>query len=48
MDKVHLSIVSPEYKGASMVAELVSRIRAAVTPITEDFEIILPTRGCEG
>ena len=41
MDKVHLSIVSPEYKGASMVAELVSRIRAAVTPITEDFEIIL-------
>lgn len=41
MDKVHLSIVSPEYKGASMVAELVSRICAAVTPITEDFEIIL-------
>lgn len=39
--KPHISIVSPEYKGATMVAELVRRIRESVSPITEDFEIIL-------
>lgn len=39
--KPHISIVSPEYKGATMVAELVRRIRESVGPITEDFEIIL-------
>lgn len=36
-----LSIVIPEYNGARMVQELVSRIRKSVTTITEDFEIIL-------
>ena len=39
--KPHISIVSPEYKGATMVSELVRRIRESVSPITEDFEIIL-------
>ena len=39
--KPHISIVSPEYKGAKMVEELVSRIRTALSPITEEFEIIL-------
>ncbi len=36
-----ISIVSPEYKGEKMVAELVERISQAVFPITNDFEIIL-------
>ncbi len=36
-----LSIVIPEYNGARMVQELVSRIRKSVTTITDDFEIIL-------
>lgn len=40
-DKVHISIVSPEYRGELMIGELVSRIRAALSPITKDFEIIL-------
>lgn len=39
--KPHISIVSAEYMGERMVDALVSRIKAAVTPITEDFEIIL-------
>lgn len=37
----HISIVSPEYKGARMVQELVERIAASVSTITEDYEIIL-------
>lgn len=37
----HISIVSPEYKGARMVQELVDRIAANVSTITEDYEIIL-------
>lgn len=37
----HISIVSPEYKGAKMVKELVGRIAASVSTITEDWEIIL-------
>jgi len=41
MNGVKISIVSPEYKGATLVGELVLRIKAALTPITEDFEIIL-------
>lgn len=38
---VHISIVSPEYKGEKMVAELVRRIVESVSTITEDYEIIL-------
>lgn len=36
-----ISIVSPEYKGEKMVRALVDRIRESLSPITEDFEIIL-------
>lgn len=40
-NKPHISIVSPEYKGEKMVEQLVSRITASVSTITDDFEIIL-------
>lgn len=36
-----ISVISPEYKGAAMVSDLVRRIKDSVTPISEDFEIIL-------
>lgn len=36
-----ISVVSPEYGGAKMVAELVRRVKESVSKITEDFEIIL-------
>lgn len=36
-----LSIVSPIYRGEKMLEELVSRIEASVSSITDDFEIIL-------
>lgn len=41
MNKPHISIVSPEYKGEKMVAELVRRVVETVSTITEDYEIIL-------
>lgn len=37
----HLSIISPEYKGEKMIHELITRIQASVSAITEDYEIIL-------
>ena len=40
-NKVHISVVSPEYKGEKMVSELVRRIKESVSTITDDFEIIL-------
>lgn len=40
-NNVHISVVSPEYKGEKMVAELVRRIVESVSTITEDYEIIL-------
>lgn len=40
-----ISVVSPEYKGARMVEELVRRISASLSPITENFEIILVNDG---
>jgi dolichol-phosphate mannosyltransferase len=39
--KILLSIVSPVYRSEKIVEELVSRIKKAVTTITDDFEIIL-------
>lgn len=36
-----LSIVSPEYMGEKMVDQLVSRIEASVSAISDDYEIIL-------
>lgn len=41
MEKVLISIVSPEYKGEKMVKELVTRIKKSVSTITEKYEIIL-------
>lgn len=38
---MQLSIVSPIYKGEKMLDELVRRITASVTPITDEYEIIL-------
>ena len=37
----HLSIISPVYRGEKMVSELVRRNVAALTSITDDYEIIL-------
>lgn len=37
----HISVVSPEYKGENMVHELVERVSASVSLITNYFEIIL-------
>lgn len=37
----HLSIISPVYRGEYMVEELVTRIIASVSTITENYEIIL-------
>ena len=39
--RCHLPIVSPVYRGEKMVEELVTRIVASVSSITDDFEIIL-------
>jgi len=39
--KIILSIVSPVYRAGKIIEELVSQIKQAVTPITDDFEIIL-------
>lgn len=37
----HISIVSPEYRGEKMVSMLVERVTAAVSTITDNYEIIL-------
>lgn len=39
--KPHISVVSPEYKGEKMVHELVTRVVASVSAITDSYEIIL-------
>ena len=39
--KVHISIVSPVYKGENIVEELVKKIKQSVSLLTDDFEIIL-------
>ena len=36
-----LSIVSPVYRGEKMLEELVRRIHAAISPMTDDYEIVL-------
>ena len=40
-----LSVVAPVYREADVLPELCARIRAAVSPITEDFEIVLVSDG---
>jgi len=37
----HISVISPVYGASSLLEELVSRIKVAVSLITEDYEIIL-------
>jgi adenylylsulfate kinase-like enzyme/glycosyltransferase involved in cell wall biosynthesis len=37
----HISIVSPVYRAESCVEELCRRLKMAIAPLTEDFEIIL-------
>lgn len=41
MSNPHISIISPEYRGEKMVAMLVERVTAAVSTITDNYEIIL-------
>lgn len=41
MTTIHISIVSPVYRGEKMVAELVRRNVESVSTITDDYEIIL-------
>ena len=38
---IHLSIVSPVYKGEKILEELVLRIHNSVSKITDSYEIIL-------
>ena len=45
-DQPLISIVSPVYGAPELVAELVRRVVAAVTPITADFEIVLVNDAC--
>ena len=41
MKQTKISVVSPVYRGANLVAELVRRNVEALTSITDDYEIIL-------
>ena len=41
MEQPLISVISPEYKGAKVVKELVERVSASLDTITENFEIIL-------
>ena len=41
INQIHISIVSPVYRGENMVSELVRRIVQNVETITSDYEIIL-------
>lgn len=41
MNNPHISIISPEYRGEKMVSMLVERVTAAVSTITDSYEIIL-------
>jgi dolichol-phosphate mannosyltransferase len=40
-NNIHLSIVTPVYRAENIVEELVKQIKESVTPITDDFEILL-------
>jgi glycosyltransferase involved in cell wall biosynthesis len=41
-----ISVVSPVYRAKEIVPELVRRIEASISQITEDFEVILVEDGC--
>ena len=38
---VHISVVIPVYKAESCLEELYRRLKSAIEPITQDFEIVL-------
>jgi len=40
-DEIHISVVSPVYRADKIISELVKQIKANVSQITQDFEIIL-------
>jgi polyisoprenyl-phosphate glycosyltransferase len=40
-DNIHVSVVSPVYRAGNIVSELVKQVKEQLSPITEDFEIIL-------
>ncbi|MEK7524334.1 MAG: glycosyltransferase [Patescibacteria group bacterium] len=42
---MHLSVVSPVYQGEKTVTELMRRLVSAISPLTQDFEIILVDDG---
>ena len=41
----HLSVVAPVYREAALLEELCSRLKQALDPITEDYEIVLVEDG---
>lgn len=43
---MHISVVSPVYKAPTILPELVDRLKAALSQITDSFEIILVDDGC--
>ena len=40
-NNIHISVVSPVYRAENIVSELVKQVKEQLSPITEDFEIIL-------
>lgn len=40
-DNIHISVVSPVYRAGNIVSELVKQVKEQLSPLTEDFEIIL-------
>jgi len=43
--KVEISVVAPVYRSAAMLKELIQRITKSVSPLTENFEVILVEDG---
>jgi len=41
MSPPYISIVSPVYRAENCISELCRRLKVALTPITENFEILL-------
>ncbi|MBP6497279.1 MAG: glycosyltransferase, partial [Campylobacteraceae bacterium] len=46
MEPIHISIVSPIYGCKACLFELYERLVASLSPITENFEIILVNDAC--
>ena len=40
-NNIHISVVSPVYRAGNIVSELVKQVKEQLSPLTEDFEIIL-------